>query len=405
MDPFLAAVFLLVYLGMALGRIPGLRLDRTGVALLGAIALIATGRIAPREALDAVDVPTILLLFSLMVLSAQLRLGGFYARITARIAEAEGSPRALLALLMAAVALLSALLANDVVCLATAPVLIEGCRRRGLAPMPYLLGLACASNIGSAATLIGNPQNMLIGQALRLPFAGYLLDALPPTLLALVAAWALLARRYRGRWRAPLAADPEAAPPPFDAWQTGKGLALLALLVLAFLFAPWPREVVALAVAGVALTSRRLASRSMLLYVDWHVILLFLGLFVLHGALDRSGALAAGLRDARAAGVDPTQPAVLFGGTVVLSNLVSNVPAVMLLLPAATHPQAGPILALASTYAGNLLLVGSIANLIVAEQAAARGITVGWREHARVGIPVTLVSLAFAALWLVLRAP
>ncbi len=173
-------MFGVVYLGMLLGEIPGLALDRTGVALLGALALVATERVSPAEAWAAVDVPTLLLLFGLMVVSAQFRLGGFYTWVTRRIVAAPLGPSALLAVVVAVSGALSAVLANDIVCLAVAPLLVEGCSRRGLAPVPFLLALACGANVGSAATLIGNPQNMLIGQTLRLSFAGFLADALVP---------------------------------------------------------------------------------------------------------------------------------------------------------------------------------------------------------------------------------
>jgi Na+/H+ antiporter NhaD/arsenite permease-like protein len=399
MDGVVLLVFALVYAGMILGGIPGLALDRTGVALLGAIALLAAGRMTPPQAVAAVDVPTLGLLFGLMVVSAQLRLGGFYGWVTRRVAGARLSPSGLLLSLVLVAGALSALLCNDIVCLAMAPVLAEACQRRRLDPMPFLLGLACASNVGSAATLIGNPQNMLVGQALGLSFAGYLGEALLPSLLGLVATWGVIAFLHRGRWeRAGAVAAVDA--PPLDRWQASKGLVVLLALVAALLVAPWPREVLALAAGGILLLSRRMASRRTLGLVDWQLILLFVGLFVVNGALERTGMAAGGLRGLERAGVDLHRPAWLFGTTVLLSNLVSNVPAVMLLLPAADHPDAGPILAIASTFAGNLLLVGSIANLIVAEQAARLGIRIRWSDHARVGIPVTLATLAVAALWL-----
>jgi Na+/H+ antiporter NhaD/arsenite permease-like protein len=402
-DHTVLLVFLFVYLGMVLGRIPGLALDRTGVALLGALGLLATGKITLPEAWLAVDVPTIALLFGLMVVSAQFRLGGFYTRLTRRLAAAEVTPETLLALLVAVVGALSALLANDIVCLAMAPVLAEGCARRGLDPKPFLLALALAANVGSAATLIGNPQNMLIGQALQLSFAGYLLDAGVPALLGLGVVWWVVVRLGRGRWHRPTPV-PDVSAPPFSPWQSGKGLTVLVLLTLAFLFAPWPREIIALAAAAVLLTSRRTSSRTVLGLVDWHLLVLFFGLFVVNHALAASGMLTSALQELAAGGLDVAEPATLFGVTVVLSNLVSNVPAAMLLLPAASHPLAGPILALASTLAGNLFIVGSIANIIVIDQAERLGISISWREHARVGIPVTLLTLAIAAGWLWIRA-
>jgi Na+/H+ antiporter NhaD/arsenite permease-like protein len=387
---------------MLLGEIPGLALDRTGVALLGALVLVASERVTPAAAWAAVDVPTLSLLFGLMVVSAQLRLGGFYAWVTRRIVSADVSPAVLLAAVVGAAGALSALLANDIVCLAVAPLLVEGCLRKKLDPLPYLLVLACAANVGSAATLIGNPQNMLIGQTLRLSFAGFLADALVPAVVGLVAVWLLIRLAVRGRWSSDRE-PPAVETPPFDAWQTAKGLAILALLVLGFLLAPVPREVLALGGAAILLMSRRMASRDLIGLVDWHLLVLFIGLFVVNHAVAEAGLATRASNSLRTAGVDLADVRFLFPVTVVLSNLVSNVPAVMLLLPHASHPLAGPVLALASTLAGNLLIVGSIANIIVVDQAAALGVRIGWREHARVGIPVTIATLVVAAAWLWLR--
>lgn len=402
MDWLVVAVFGFVYLGMVLGRVPGLALDRTGVAALGAMALIAGGALSSSAAWAAVDMPTMALLFALMVVSAQFRLGGFYTRLTRRLAAARVSPPALLGLVIAAAAGLSALLANDIVCLAMTPILLEGCARRGLDPVPFLLALACAANVGSAATLIGNPQNMLIGQVSGLSFAAYLQDALPPTLLGLGAAWAIVAGLFRGRWERRVTV-PSIEAPAFDSWQSAKGSAVLLGLVAAFLFGPWPREVPALAAAGLLLLSRRMTSRRIFALVDWQILLLFLGLFVVNHALAASGALSAALGRLAAFGLDLSRPEALFPATVVLSNLVSNVPAVMLLASAHTTPRAGLVLALASTLAGNLFLLGSIANLIVADQAGRLGVAIGWRTHLRVGLPVTLATCAIAGAWLWLR--
>lgn len=386
---------------MILGALPFLRLDRTGIALLGAIALVGLGALTAEEAARSVHLPTLLLLFSFMVLSAQMRLGGFYTWVTLRIAALPLGPRALLAATMLAVAALSAVFSNDVICLAIAPVLADACLRRGVDPVPYLIGLACAANIGSAATLIGNPQNMLIGQVLALPFAGYLVEAMVPVLLSLAAAWAILERRIE---KGPLAGLPildrrDDAYAVFDRWQTAKGLAVAAALMIVFLFTSWPREVAALAGAGVLLMSSRLHSSKMLGLVDWQLLVLFIGLFVVNHAFQETGLAARALEVLAAAGAPLTEPAPLFAATFVLSNVVSNVPAVMLLLPAATEPFSGPMLALVSTLAGNLVIVGSIANIIVVDAARRRGIEIDWKCHARTGVPVTLASLAIAAAW------
>jgi Na+/H+ antiporter NhaD/arsenite permease-like protein len=399
-------VFAFVYLGMFLGGLPFLQLDRAGVALLGAIALVALGVLTPGDAAGAVHLPTLLVLFSFMVISAQMRLGGFYTRLTVALADSRISPPALLAALIASVGVLSAVFSNDVICLAMAPVLADVCIARRLDPVPYLLGLACAVNVGSAATLIGNPQNMLIGQVLELPFTGYLLEAALPVIAGLAATWGVIAWRTRGRWLTVLE-----EPPPerrhdyavYDPWQTGKGLGVALALVGAFLFTDIPREVAALAGAGLLLLSRRLHSRKMLGLVDWQLLVLFIGLFVVNHALERAGFAAAAMGWLARAGVPLGDSGPLFVATLVLSNLVSSVPAVMLLLPAATEPFSGPLLALVSTLAGNFLIVGSIANIIVVSSAARRGVVIGWRAHARIGVPVALATLLVTAVWFALR--
>lgn len=393
------AVFAFVYLGMLLGGLPGTALDRTGVALVGAIALLASGALTPAVAWQAVDVATLALLFGLMVLSAQLAQAGFYAALTARVTAAAVAPAVLLAGLIVVAGALSAVLVNDVVCLAMVPIVVEGCVGRRLDPRPFLLALAAAANVGSAATLIGNPQNILIGQVLHLSFADYLADAAVPALLGLGVVWAVVVGQTRGRWqqsRPPVAI----VAPPLDGWQSAKGLLLLAALIAGFVAGVGQRDVLALAAAALLLLSRRTASRLLLAQVDGQLLLLFVALFVVTHAVAASGALAA-LGDGLArAGIDLGRPAWLFAATVALSNLVSNVPAVMLLLPLADGPRTGAILALASTLAGNLLLVGSIANLIVADQAARLGVRLGWRDHARAGVPITVLTCLLAAAWL-----
>jgi Na+/H+ antiporter NhaD/arsenite permease-like protein len=404
MDPLVLTIFVLVYAGMILGEFPGLALDRSGIALLGAIAVLASGRLTLEQAVLAVDAHTIALLFGLMVMSAQFRLGGFYTETMRRIAAHSAGPDSLLLWVTIAAGALSSLLANDIVCLAMAPMLIEVCARRRITPVPFLLALACAANVGSAATLIGNPQNMLIGESLRLPFAGYLLDGGPPAAAGLIVTWLVIRWQWRGRWEeAGEARIDRRHAPAFDRWQTAKGLALLTATVGAFLFTSWPRDVVALTAAGLLLLSTRLASREMVALVDWHLLVLFIGLFVVNEAVGDAGLLDDLYSALAGAGVDLARPEWLFIVTPVLSNLVSNVPAVLLLLPASQGAHAGAALALASTFAGNLLIVGSIANIIVVEQARAQGVAIDWRLHARAGAPVTLLTLAIAAGWLWVR--
>lgn len=399
MTVLVLCVFSVVYICMALGRLPGLPLGRTGAAMLGATALVVGGAVSVRGALAAVDVPTLALLFGLMVVSAQLRLGGFYTKVSRRLVASAASPAGLLARIMAAAAALSALLANDIVCLAMTPIVVEATLARGLSPAPYCIGLALAANIGSAATLIGNPQNMLIGQVTHLDFGDYTLTVWPCVLISLVLAWGMTVWAYRGRFGGP-AARLDIAAPALDRWQSGKGLLALALCVIGFLWTDFSRESVALVCAGgLLLFGRSMNARNMLRLVDWRLLLLFLGLFVINRELETSGLLDRLGSGLGALGVDLDRPGWLFTAVAALSNLVSNVPAVMLLLPGHSEPGQGVLLAVSSTLAGNLLLPGSIANIIVADQAGRLGVRVGFGEHARVGVPVTLATLAVSAWW------
>ena len=411
----IVAIFATVYLGMFFGGLPRLKLDRSGVALLGAIAVIALAGLPVEEAARAIDLPTIVLLFAFMVVSAQMRLGGFYAAATRRVGALPLSRNGLLAALIVVAGVLSAVFSNDVVCLAMTPVVARLCLQRGINPLPFLIGLACAANIGSAATLIGNPQNMLIGSVLQLPFAGYVRQALPPVVIGLVLLWGWLAfgpgaragagsphprplPKGEGAIRGDLAADE----PLFDSWQTGKGLVVAGALMLIFLFTDWPRDVAALVGAGVLLLSRRLHSAHVMGLVDWPLLILFMGLFVVNHAFESTGLAVQAVAWLGAQGVVLTDPGPLLVASAVLSNLVSNVPAVMLLLPhlGGSGEQAGVMLALATTFAGNLLLVGSIANLIVVDLARQQGITIDWKRHALTGIPVTLATLAVVWAWM-----
>lgn len=399
-DPIVLAVFLLTYAGMAVGRIPGLRVDRTGIALMAVAVLLASGRVGVADMGAAVDMPTLLLLFALMIVSSQFQAAGFYDFAAGRVAASGGSPRRLLALTIATAGLLSAVLANDIIAFAMAPMLAAGVKRRGLDPRPFLIGLAGGCNAGSAATVIGNPQNILIGQSGGLDFWGFLAAGGPPALFGCLCVYAVVAWVWRHALAAPAAPLDEPVPAP-DPWQTAKGV--VAVLALAALFmTDLPREIGALAVAALLLASRRLASREMIGAVDWHLLVLFAGLFIVTERFAATGLAAQGLQALAAQGLALERVSVMAPLLLAGSNGIGNVPAVMLILSIWPDAPAGALygLAVLSTLAGNLLLTGSLANLIVAERAAAVGAPLSFRDHARCGIPMTLAALAAAGLWL-----
>lgn len=390
-------VFAMVYIGMALGRLPGLALDRTGVALLGLIALLASGALTLEQAGAAVDLPTIALLFALMIVSAQFQGSGFHAACADAVTRAAASPARLLAVLIALTGALSALLTNDVVVFAMTPLLCAGLAARGLDPRPYLVALAGAANAGSAATLIGNPQNILIGQMGGAGFWNYALHAAPVAALSLVCVYAAVRWTWAGALAKPAKPPKDMPRPELDRFQIAKGGACLAILIALFA-TDLPREIGALAVAGLLLLSRRMASRDMIASVDWHLLLLFACLFGVTAAFAATGIAQEALSRMAAAGFSPATLSVMAPATLALSNSIGNVPAVILILTLLPDLGQGALIALGilSTLAGNLLLTGSLANIIVAERAAACGVKLSFLDYARSGIPMTLASMTLA---------
>lgn len=403
MNDIALVVFVLTYIGVALGEVPGLAIDRTGMAMLGAIAMVVLGVVPMQEAFLSVDIPTILLLYSLMVVSAQFRLGGFYTQVALSITAHLERPRRFMASMMLVSAGLSAILANDIVCLAFTPVLCVTLLRARLNPVPFLLGLAIASNIGSAATVIGNPQNMLIGQLGQLHFGRFFAWCVVPSVLSLGAAYLILIGLYRKTLAQTVPAPGTMTEdwPVYDHHQSRKGMIITTAIMVLF-FTPIPRELTAIAGAGLLLCSRRMTTRSLLGHVDWHLITLFCALFMVVHGLESAGWSARAMEAMATSGVDMRHPWVLTGVSVFLSNIVSNVPATMLLVkfldPA--DQKLWYILALSSTFAGNLITIGSIANLITMEQAKPYGVVISFREHARVGVPVTLASIGILLIWI-----
>ena len=397
------AVFLLVYVAMGAGQIPGFKVDRTGAAIVGALILMASERIAPPAAWNAIDYRTLGLLFGLMVVSAAFVVSGFYAWAAHRVATLAVSPPALLAILVAVAGLLSALLTNDVVVVAMTPLLVAITLSRGLNPVPFLLGFCFAANAGSAGTIIGSPQNIIAAQGLHISFNGFLRLAALPALASLVIVWAIVAFLYRHRWHA-AATGPAAPVPPINRWETVKAAAVTLAVILAFVLTDWPKELIALGAAAFLLINRKIASSDMLGQVDGDLLLLLIGLFIVNAAMAATGLPQHLLTDLKGAGVDLEHPLTLFVVISVLSNIVGNNPAVMLLIPylggTTERDAAGAALALGTGFSSNMLIFGSLAGIIVVEQARAKGITISFAEFTRAGLPVALACLAMAAVWI-----
>jgi Na+/H+ antiporter NhaD/arsenite permease-like protein len=400
-----STIFLLTYLALALGRIPGLRIDRAGIALVGAAAMLSCGILSMHDAAKAVDYETIVLLFGMMVVVSYLRLAGFFGLATEWIASRFSGAFSLLAVTIALSGILSAFLVNDVVCVALTPLVLHLCQRLKRPPIPYLVGLATASNVGSVATITGNPQNIIIGTLSQISYLRFASRLAPVALIGLLINFAIVALVYRN----PLRESGSSLPQKNDVPRTRVYRPLLVksvavtLITVGLFFAGQPIALVALAAAGVLMLDRVRPDR-VYRSIDWPLLVMFAGLFVVVHAFEVNVVQTWGLERWHAL-LD--SPVVMVSGlSVVLSNLVSNVPAVLLFKPLMeVMPQkelAWLALSMSSTLAGNLTILGSVANLIVVENARRAGTELGFVEYLKVGVPLTVLTTLVGVAWLAL---
>ncbi|SBS33342.1 Inner membrane protein YbiR [Marinomonas spartinae] len=403
MNGLIIAVFVAVYLGMALGRWPGFAINRTGVAMIGAVVLMVTQALSGSQAIQSIDFSTLAVLLTLMVLSGQYAASGFFDWVADRITHMPLSSRSLLGVVIGIAGVLSALMTNDVVVWATTPVLIRGLLERGLDPKPYLIALACAANAGSVATMIGNPQNLLIAHVGDLHFLTFVGRCIVPAVLAMGVVYLVIGRskfmdaNHAIAPRGSKSSQPCQLKPRLLLKAVLATIALIAIFIFVEDRGSWSLLIVAL-----LLLNRKLGTERLLQQVDWQLLALFTCLFIVTGALANAPALAGDFQHLlRVMNIDHT--AVLAGLSLLGSNTIGNVPWVMLLLPMGHWPDHLLYsLAIFSTLAGNLLIVGSVANIIVIEQAKAHDIHIGFGEFARIGVPVTLISFVLAGIWVML---
>ncbi len=394
-------IFIGSYFVFALGKFPWMKIDRPGAAIIGAVLMVAFRIVGARDALGSIDFPTIVLLFSMMLIVGNLRVVGFFDWITERLIE-RLQPHHLLPTVIFSSGLLSGFLVNDVVCLVMTPFVVRLARRLRVTPAPYVIAVATGSNIGSVATITGNPQNMLIGSLSGISYVDFAAHLAPIAVSGLFVNWALV---YwiclRGSSDDVPVRDALHGPEFLHAGIRKKPVVVLVAVLVGFV-AGVPAAMMAASGAALLLVSRSVDPRKVYDEVDWGLLVFFLGLFIIVSGAERAGLVADLLRPLAAFNLHRLP--VFVTATALLSNAVSNVPAVMLLrtlVPSFPDPHAGWLaLAMASTLAGNLTITGSVANIIVVERAAAEQVPVGFQDYARVGVPVTLVTLALGSVWL-----
>jgi Na+/H+ antiporter NhaD/arsenite permease-like protein len=396
-----AGIFAGSYLALAVGRVPGLGIDRAGIALVGACLMVAAGILTPEEAYHAVNLDTLTLLLGVMIVAANLRLSGFFTLANAWLMRVARRPVALLAAVVAISGVFSAFLVNDAICLILSPLVLEMTLALGRKPTPYLLAVAMASNVGSTATITGNPQNILIGTFSGLPYLSFVLALAPVAAAGLLLTLGLITVVYRQEFmttgRVPSVRPQLRIYPALII----RALLATAIMILLF-FLGQPPAKAAIVVGGLLLLTRRLRSERVYAEIDWSLLLMFAGLFIIVAGAQQ--ALLTPDMTAAAGRMHLDRLPVLSAVAAVLSNIVSNVPAVLVLKPfveALPNPDSAWLtLAMASTLAGNFTVLGSIANLIVVHNAAARGVRIGFWEYFAVGAPLTVLTILAGTFWL-----
>ena len=398
------AILLLTYVGVAAGRIPGLRLDRAGIAFLGGAAMIALGPLSLEEAFRAIDFDTIALLLGMMIVVAHLKVSGAFRALGALAIEHAHAPFVLLVTVTALAGILSAFLVNDAICLVMTPIVMQVVRTLGRNPLPYLVATATASNCGSVATITGNPQNMAIGAASKIAYPAFTLALAPVAAFGLVAVVAVVWLAFRKEFGGDGAFSPHLRPRRMHTGQVVKASLVCAGLAIAF-FAGAPPAEAALLGGAILLFTRQIKPMRIYREIDGPLLILFAGLFIVVAGAEKALLTPDRVAMAKSFGLDVPWRLSLF--TAVLSNIVSNVPAVLILrpfIPTFRDPErAWLVVAMASTLAGNLTLIGSVANLIVAERARADGAPINFWAYFKVGLPLTLVTLAAGTAWLTWR--
>ncbi len=396
-------IFGLTYLVLAIGRLPGFRVDRTGAAIIGASLMVATNVLTLDEAYRAINLDTIILLFGMMIVVANLQLSGFFALVAERVVEHAHRPVLLLASIVFVAGFFSAFFVNDTMCLVLTPLVLEITTTLRRNPVPYLLAIAMGANIGSTATITGNPQNMLIGSYSHIDYRLFAGELAPIAAAGLLVTVAILYLVYRHEFIGTAKVDLTRRPIRVNRVLMWKSIAA-ALAMIVLFFAGWPVPKVAIVAGALLLITRRIKPERIYMRIDWSLLVMFAGLFIVIAGLEKT-ALEHELQGF-AAQLHLENVFILSSISAVLSNIVSNVPAVLLFKPFMTH-LANPVrawlaLAMSSTLAGNLTVLGSVANLIVIQQAR-REVQIGFWEYMKAGAPLAIVTILIGAAWLARR--
>ncbi|MEO0122977.1 MAG: anion transporter [candidate division WOR-3 bacterium] len=392
-------IFIITYIVIGIQNIPGIHINRTAGALLGAVAMVFFGVISLKEAYAAIDLDIILFILGMMIIIAYMELSGFFEIVERWILHRAKSASGLLFFLIISSGIASSLFMNDTICLLFTPIVLRITRKAQLNPIPFLIALATSSNIGSTMTVIGNPQNMLIGLYSKIPFLEFLRILSPVSIIGLLLNFLLIRLIYHNDFVG-RKLDIE-----FDENKIviQKRLFIASfitlILLLIFLCLGYSPQNVAITLACFLILAGADKPRKALEEVDWQLLLFFAGLFIVMRGVEKSGITLSIFEYVKQylANGKFSQIFNLTVGSTILSNIISNVPAVILFshffAGLANSKVAWLTLAMSSTLAGNLTIIGSVANIIVFESSGKEGVRVGFFEYLKVGFPLTLITL------------
>lgn len=394
---------LLTLIGIAIGSYPGFRMNRATIALVGATTLVIINNLSLEEAAKLVDINTIMLLFAMMVLNINLRLSGFFNIIANRIIRIAKTPQQLLALIIFSSGFLSALFLNDTIVIMFTPLLIEVVLKLKRNPIPYLIALATSANVGSVATIVGNPQNMIIGIFSGLNFIEFAIKLFPVAIIGLLIIWMIIVIVYKKEFREKVVLESDEFQPRIFKPLLIKSSVVLVIMLIAFI-SGLPIALSALGASALLLITRRIKPERVFIELDWSLLVFFSGLFIVTDLLNQI--LITPNFNGNIEVITKNPLIDLSVISLLLSNLISNVPAVLVLSPLIKQLENAEIywlaLAMSSTFAGNLTLLGSVANLIVAESAKRNGVKLNFTEYLKSGIPITILTFLLGIFWLIL---
>lgn len=404
-----ALIFIITYTGIIFTRLPGINIDRPSAAFFGAVAMVVFKVLSPEEAIKAIDFNTICLLIGMMVIISVLEMDGFFALVANRTISLAENERKLLFIIIFTTGISSAFLVNDAVVLLYTPVVISICRKSGINPLPYLIAEILASNTGSAMTITGNPQNMLVGISSGIPYGKFLLHLMPVSFAGMIIIYFVIKFLYPDNFTENKTIMADAGEYSYNFNSMKFSLPIFGIVILMFFTSAWigfSIPVISLAGASLILVFGRIKPSVIIKNIDWVLILFFSSLFIVVKGIEKTG-LIQNILQGRVISSDLHGISLIHMLSLVLSQVVSNVPLTVLMIPVLKNSASGIIwlsLSSAATLAGNATIIGAMANIIVVESAEKHNIQISFFEFLKAGFIVTVLTLLLSVFLLYLQS-